>query len=119
MNVKQNNKDLILNIVSRPGKDPGYKKVAIFSVLTLFAYLNMIGLTYYTVNTENMDTVIIASIGVAAAFISTLLLAVMTLLLWGSNFYEMWRKKKIALYSTYYLLLPIIVMLITMPIVLK
>jgi hypothetical protein len=121
MNAQNENEGLILNRDAPVLTDPreGYKQVAIFSILTLFTYLAMIGFTYYTVTTENMDTVLISSIGVVATFISTLLLGLMTVVLWGVNFYEMWRNNKIVLYSTYYLLLPIIVMLVTMPIILK
>jgi hypothetical protein len=104
-----------------PPEDPrnGYKQVAVFSIMTLASYLLAIAFAYYSIEIIDTDTVWVAALGLVVTLSSTALLGFITLIFWILNIYDMWRNKKFALYSTYFILLPIIIVLITMPVIIQ
>ena len=106
------------------GNDPvkatkGYKYVAIFSILTIFTYLAGLGFAYYTVQASDDAPIVITSIGALIMIGLAVLLAFITLIMWAANMVDMIKNKVFTIYSTFYIILPVIVFFITTPILLN
>ena len=106
------------------GSDPvkaakGYKYVAIFSILTMFTYFAGLGFAYYTIQASDDAPIVITSIGALAMVGLSVLLALITLIMWAVNMVDMIKNKVFTMYSTFYIILPVVVFFITTPILLN